>query len=568
VAKANETTSGTTPPQAPETRRPGEAPAAAPAVGGAAAVPEAPASERQAPEAPDAPDRGDAAPAGPPDRRRPGRSKPPEEAAAPLTAPLVLEAAGGAGTAAAAAASTAAADKAAEMAMAPAARTPAKTGARKGEGARAAEPARPGEPSRPAAKGTRLPPQAERPAEPPPERLAERPPERPAEPPPERLAERAADRPAEPPAPSSSGSLAGSPGEPAAAGPGGGFVAGLLGGAVAIAAGVGALWLTNPDLLRGAAPAPDLSPIEARLDAQDAGAAALTEEVARLAAAVEAEPTTPAVDTAGLEERIAAVEGDVRSQVDALTAEVARLSEALSVLEGRVGQVEVRPPVMEGDAAAATAEVVAEMRAALDAQRAEIEALVGETRQRIAAAEAETKALQDGAEAAAKAAVARAATSRLAAALEGGGPFVAALDDLSQAGGVAVPAELTALAATGVPTLADLSGAFPEPARAALAASIREGVAPDAGAMARIGAFLRAQTGARSTAPREGEDPDAVLSRAEAALAEGRLADAVALIALLPAPGQAAMADWVAMAQARLTAVSAADALRAAMPAN
>lgn len=343
-------------------------------------------------------------------------------------------------------------------------------------------------------------------------------------------------------------------------GSGGGFVAGLIGGALAIAAGVGALWLSNPDLLRGEAPEPDFSPIEARLDEQAADSAALSEELSRLSSTVAALPQE-APDTPALESRIDTIEGDLTARLDALSA-------ALDVLEGRIGQVEVRPPVMEGGASEAAEQVVAEMRAALDAQRAEIEALVEETRGRIEAAEAEAAAIQATAETAARAAVARASLARLHAALEAGGPFAAALSELSEVVDGPIPAALIATADTGVPTLADLRRAYPEPARAALAASIRADMPEDAGAMQRIGAFLRSQTGARSTEPRAGDDPDAVLSRAEGALAEGQIAAALELLEALPEAGKAEMAAWRSEAEARLAAVEAAEALAAALPAN
>jgi hypothetical protein len=344
-------------------------------------------------------------------------------------------------------------------------------------------------------------------------------------------------------------------------------VAGLVGGALAIAAGVGALWLSNPDLLRGEAPEPDFTPIEERLDAQAADSAALSEELSRLAEDVAALPQE-APDTGALEARVAAIESDLAARLEELGTEVESLSASLDVLEGRIGQVEVRPPVMEGDAAAAAEQVVAEMRAALDAQRAEIEALVEEARGRIESAEAEAAAIQATAETAARAAVARASFARLGAALEAGGPFAAALSELSEVVDAPIPPTLIAAADTGVPTLAELRRAYPEAARDALAASIRAGMPEDAGAMERFGAFLRSQTGARSTAPRAGDDPDAVLSRAEGALAEGQIGAALTLLEALPEAGRAEMAAWRADAEARLAAVDAAEALAAALPAN
>lgn len=349
---------------------------------------------------------------------------------------------------------------------------------------------------------------------------------------------------------------------PVPQGSGGGFAAGLLGGALAVAAGIGILWVSNPDLLRGDY-ATDLVPLTARVDAGAAETGRLAAEVADLRAALAALPAA-----GDPEARITAMESELTARIEALSEDIAALSSALDVLEGRVGQVEVRPPVMEGDAAAVTAEIVAEMRAALDAQRAETERLIGETRARIAAAEAEATELQDAAAAAARATVARAAFSRLAAALDAGGPFAGALQDLSRVSDAPVPPALLASAETGVPTLAALRTGFPAAAREALAASIRAGVGNDAGTIERLGAFLRAQTGARSITAREGDDPDAVLSRAEAALAEGRLGEAIALIDLLPDAGREAMAGWRAEAERRAGALAAAEALSAALPAN
>ena len=82
--------------------------------------------------------------------------------------------------------------------------------------------------------------------------------------------------------------------------------------------------------------------------------------------------------------------------------------------------------------------------------------------------------------------------------------------------------------------------AFPTAARAGLEAALRA----DMGSSwtERATNFLRAQTGARSLDPREGDDPDAILSRAEAAVSAGDLATALTEIAALPEPAQTAMA--------------------------
>ena len=77
--------------------------------------------------------------------------------------------------------------------------------------------------------------------------------------------------------------------------------------------------------------------------------------------------------------------------------------------------------------------------------------------------------------------------------------------------------------------------------------------------------FLRSQLGARSLVPREGNDPDAVLSRVEAAAREGRMSDALAEVEALPEEGRAELAEWVSQVQSRQEAVSAAHELSAAL---
>ena len=96
---------------------------------------------------------------------------------------------------------------------------------------------------------------------------------------------------------------------------------------------------------------------------------------------------------------------------------------------------------------------------------------------------------------------------------------------------------------------------FPDAARAALEASLEANMG--ATWSERVKNFLRAQTGARALTPQEGDDPDAVLSRAEAALAAGDVEGALAELDALPAEGKAAMTDWLAQANLRLQAEAA-----------
>ena len=123
------------------------------------------------------------------------------------------------------------------------------------------------------------------------------------------------------------------------------------------------------------------------------------------------------------------------------------------------------------------------------------------------------------------------------------------------------PKVLTSLATDGVPTMVSLQQSFPDAARAALAAS--QTVPEDASTGERLAAFLKRQTNARSLTPREGSDPDAVLSRAEASLNQGDLDTALSEISTLPDAAMTAMSGWLERAETRASAMKALDELSA-----
>ena len=151
----------------------------------------------------------------------------------------------------------------------------------------------------------------------------------------------------------------------------------------------------------------------------------------------------------------------------------------------------------------------------------------------------------------------REALEGIRAALDSGEGFGAELEALA-ALGVEVPQAL-ASAREGVATLSALRSAFPAAARAALAAAWAN--APMGGEDGGVEGFLRKQFGVRSLRRREGGGTDAALSRAEDALADRRLAEALAEIESLSAAVRGKMADWAAQARRRLEAVDAAAAL-------
>jgi hypothetical protein len=299
----------------------------------------------------------------------------------------------------------------------------------------------------------------------------------------------------------------------------GGVVWPLIGGV--LAAGLGfALARAVP----GGWPIADTTALQAQVQQLAADDAALKSQLAALAAA----PAAPS----DLADRVAALES--KSAPD--------LSADLAALKNRVDALASTPGAGDGAALKALQDQVAALSAAPVAIPAEIEAAVKAAKDQLSAATAEAQA-QAGK------LTTLSAWRQLAAALDSGAPFAAALGDLS---GQTLPAVLTDNAQTGLPTMQSLRDSFPEAARAALEAARRA----DMGASwtDRIATFLQTQTGARSLTPRDGSDPDAVLSRAEAAVAKADLATALTEIAALPDAAKAALADWQAQATRRLQA--------------
>ena len=370
----------------------------------------------------------------------------------------------------------------------------------------------------------------------------------------------------------------------------GGFLPLLLGGLVAGGIGYAAAWTslqrdTSATTAALATQAERLNALEQAVPAP-VDLAPLTGQLAALETAIAAESQRRAADLATLGDQLAADLAGLSTPMAAVQAQAAALDTRLSTLERAPAADGTLPDqavaAWQGDIAALQTAVaaldrrLAETTDTLTARLAAVEqssgavagesaARVQELQQRLDAAQAEATTVQADATATAVLATQRAAMTRLLAALDAGTPFDGALGELTAAG-MAVPADLTGPAADGVPTTAALQGSFPAAARAALATARAEGLADAEGS--RFVAFLRSQFDVRSVAPREGGDPDAILSRAEAALAEGRLRDTLAEIAALPEVVRAEMTDWTAAAMARAAAVAAAQTLSESLNMN
>jgi hypothetical protein len=285
-------------------------------------------------------------------------------------------------------------------------------------------------------------------------------------------------------------------------------------------------------------------------------AAALVDQSARLDSLQAGLAEVAARDIGG---EIAAAVDPLKSELDsALTDTNGRLdtiSGSLTELTERVETLAMRP-VATGIDADAFDEALTEFRGDLNAAIEEANAAVADAKAEITAARSTAEQISDQAFQAEQASIARAAWSQVVAALDSGTPYVEPLAEARDALTEPVPEVVEMHAETGIPTLASLQEGFPDAARSALDSSIR--AENSDGALDRLTAFIRVQSGARSLTPREGDDPDAILSRAEANVQSGELEAALAEIQALPEAGQAALSGWRDAAETRIAATSAA----------
>lgn len=323
----------------------------------------------------------------------------------------------------------------------------------------------------------------------------------------------------------------------------GGFVPMLLGGVVAAGIGFGFAQFTGTDLMGGSS---------AFEDEMRSTMAAQADQIAALETALqEASDALGAMDLAPISNSVAAI-------TDNLT----RMQDGIAALQDQSAQFDSRLSAIEKDglAGAVGPEAIAayereleELRGAIAGQRAAIETQKTEM---LAIAE-QVLAAERSAEEKAQLAAARNAVGAMVWALQNGQPYDAALAEL-QANGVDVPAALAEFAEDGVPSSTALLSEFPPLARKALRVARDAVSAEESGG---ISGFLTARLGARSVAPRDGDDVDAVLSRAEAAAKAGDLNTALVELQALPEEAGSVLADWVARATIRNQALSAAAAL-------
>ena len=320
------------------------------------------------------------------------------------------------------------------------------------------------------------------------------------------------------------------------------FIPAVFGGLVA---GMVGLAFGASDQLSAILPESMQRSATAEVTAEDISA--LRDQIAELEAQLAQTPDAP--DLSAIEAQIAQGLSDQAEAAAAADASLSDRIDALGTQLTELAQAPLEASVSDEAIAAYEAELAA-VQSALAQQRAEVEDMIAE------AAQMEAEASEN-----ARIAQAQAAVTRLLAALDTSGPFSAEVTEL-QSLGVTVPDALSS-ASDGLTSLGELQASFPELARDALAA------ARDVeGGSEGLSGFLQRQLGARSVTPREGDDPDAVLSRAEAALTQGDLAQTLAELNALPDVAKAPLSDWMAAAQERQAALAAADDLAQSLARN
>ena len=138
-----------------------------------------------------------------------------------------------------------------------------------------------------------------------------------------------------------------------------------------------------------------------------------------------------------------------------------------------------------------------------------------------------------------------------------GTPYIENLENIELSMDLEVPEILRKLAETGIPTMKYLSDSFPKFARMALSADRNVQETEDF----KFLTFLRSQFQARSTIPRQGSDPDAVLSRSEAFLKSDDLEKCLLELTQLDGIALKVMEPWRISAENRINSLLAVEQL-------
>lgn len=190
-----------------------------------------------------------------------------------------------------------------------------------------------------------------------------------------------------------------------------------------------------------------------------------------------------------------------------------------------------------------------------------IEEVAASADRRISESEAELATTKNSAAADSAQATIQNSLSVISGALKSGAPYSNALEQLQTALGDNIPDALIQNAQTGVTSLASLKQDYSNAAYLAIRSDIQAN--SSASTLDRLSGFIGSQMASRSLTPQEGDDTDAVLSRAEEALRHDDLAGALHELSALEVEPAKAIADWVAGAQALADTISALEQISA-----
>ncbi|WP_417262453.1 hypothetical protein [Celeribacter sp.] len=300
----------------------------------------------------------------------------------------------------------------------------------------------------------------------------------------------------------------------------GGFVPMVLGGVVCAALGYAGAQFLKPE----GWPFPGANTEE------------LTQQITALEGQIQALETATTQRAEAQQAALADLETEIAAQDN--SAQYDALAEQLATFEERMTQIEARP--------VAEAIVSPEATAAYERQLAQMQDLLNSEISRLE--EAKEQSIAE--ETAARISTAKA---RLQTLVDAGEPFDQVLAEMN----TDVPEVLQQAAAEGIPSVTSLQEGYSEAARDALVVSSR--AAYDAGEQSWFQTALQTQIGLRSTKPKEGDDADAILSRAEQDVRDGLFAKAITTLEALPEEGKAEMQGWVANAQKRVDVMTALD---------
>ena len=103
--------------------------------------------------------------------------------------------------------------------------------------------------------------------------------------------------------------------------------------------------------------------------------------------------------------------------------------------------------------------------------------------------------------------------------------------------------EFRRISTIGIIPIVELKSMFPQLARDTL--SVIHKNTDETNAKKKFFIFLQGKFGARSLVPRQGNDPDAILSRVEAFIKEDNFNEALSLLSTIPESGMIIMAEWI-----------------------